>query len=100
MTRVYAAAFCVSLFCCSPSLCGENTSLEGRLAPLAEAHKGQVAIAVKHLDTGESYFLNADTPMPTASLIKLAVMVEVYAQAHEGKVKLTDLVTLDKADMV
>jgi beta-lactamase class A len=58
--------------------CGEPPSLEQRLAPLAKAHKGKVAIAVKHLGTGESYYLNADEPMPTASLIKLAVMAEVY----------------------
>src|SRR5262249_53394875 len=49
---------------------------------------------------GESYFLNADEPMPTASLIKLAVMVEYYSQVAEGKVKPTDVVTLKKEDMV
>src|SRR5262249_34737902 len=76
------------------------TSLEARLAPLAKAHKGQVAIAVKHLRSGESYYLNADEPMPTASLIKLAVMVEAYQQVTEGKVKLTDPVTLRKEDKV
>ena len=74
--------------------------LEARLAPLAKAHKGKVAIAVKHLGTGESYYLNADEPMPTASLIKLAVMIEAYQQAAEGKVKLTDPVTLRKEDKV
>jgi len=75
-------------------------SLEARLAPLAKAHHGKVAIAVKHFDSGESYYLKADEPMPTASLIKLAVMVEVYQQAAEGKVKLTDTVTLRDADKV
>ncbi len=75
-------------------------SLEGRLLPLAKAHKGRVAIAVKHLGTGEGYYLDADEPMPTASLIKLAVMVETYQQAAEGRVKLTDMVTLHKEDKV
>jgi beta-lactamase class A len=75
-------------------------SLEGRLAPLAKAHKGKVAIAVKHLGTGESFYLNADEPMPTASLIKLAVMIEVYQQVAEGKVKLSDPVTLRQEDKV
>jgi beta-lactamase class A len=79
---------------------GGQPSLEERLAPLAKAHHGKVAIAVKHLRTGETYFLNADEPMPTASLIKLAVMIEVYQQAAEGKVKLTDRVTLRQEDMV
>jgi beta-lactamase class A len=75
-------------------------SLEARLAPLAKAHKGKVAIAVKHLGTGEGYYLNADEPMPTASLIKLAVMIETYQQVAEGKVKLSDPVTLRKEDKV
>jgi beta-lactamase class A len=80
-------------------LCGES-SLESRLAPLAEAHNGKVALAVKNLDTGESYYHNADEVMPTASLIKVAVLIELYRQAQEGKVKLTDRVTLRGADKV
>ena len=51
---------------CPLCLCGEPSSLGARLAPLAKAHKGRVAIAVKHLGTGETYFLNADEAMPTA----------------------------------
>jgi beta-lactamase class A len=85
---------------CPLCLCGEPSSLEARLAPLAKAHKGKVAIAVKHLRTGETYCLNADEPMPTASLIKVAVMVEAYQQALEGKICLTDKVTLHDADKV
>ena len=95
-----AALSCFAL--CPLCLGGEPTSssLEARILPLAKAHKGKVAVAVKHLGTGESYFLNADEPMPTASLIKLAVMAEVYSQAAEGKVKLADMLTLAKEDMV
>ncbi len=86
-----------SLFAANPST---GPDLESRLAPLAEAHKGKVAIAVKNLQTGESYFRNADEVMPTASLIKVAVLIELYQQAQEGKVKLTERVTLRKADKV
>jgi beta-lactamase class A len=78
----------------------EALTLEERLAPLAKAHKGKVALAVKHLETGESYYLNADEVMPTASLIKVAVMIEVYQQLDEGKLKLTDRLTLRDADKV
>src|SRR5271166_1892269 len=85
---------------CAVTFATEPASLETRLAPLAKAHKGKVAIAVKHLCTGETYYLDADEPMPTASLIKVAVMVETYQQAVEGKVKLTDKVTLHDADKV
>jgi beta-lactamase class A len=75
-------------------------SLEGRLAPLARAHKGRVAIAVKNLETGESYYLNADEVMSTASLIKVAVLFEAYQQADEGKIKLKERLTLRDADKV
>lgn len=79
---------------------GSARGLDARLAPLAKAHKGKVAIAVKHLGTNETYYLNADEVMPTASLIKIAVLIEVYQQAAEGKVKLTDRVTLRAEDKV
>ncbi len=85
--------FCLGM---SPSADG----LESHLAPLAKAHKGKVAIAVKHLATGESYYQSADEPMATASLIKLAVMIEVYQQVADGKVKLSDSVTLRLEDKV
>jgi beta-lactamase class A len=76
------------------------SGLAARLAPLAKAHKGKVAIAVKHLETGESFFLDADGVMPTCSLIKLPVLIEAYLQADEGKFKLTDMVALKGADKV
>ena len=38
--------------------------------------------------------------MPTASLIKFAVLIETYQQADEGKFKLTDKVTLHDSDKV
>ena len=75
-------------------------TLEARIAPLVKAHKGKVTVAVKNLKTGEEFYLNADEAMPTASLIKLPVMVEAYWQASEGKVKLEKTLTLAKGDKV
>lgn len=77
-----------------------SSPLADRIEALAAAHKGTVAVAMKNLGTGECYFRNADDVMPTASLIKLAVMAEVYFQARAGKVKLDDMVTLTKDEMV
>src|SRR5215470_716147 len=95
------AACCLGLWVLlsSHSLAGES-DLETRFRPLVKAHKGKVAIAVKHLGTGETYFLNADRVMPTASLIKLPILIEAYLQADEGKLKLGDTLTLRDADKV
>jgi beta-lactamase class A len=83
----------VSLIVISTPMClsGEKAPLDSKLAPLAIAHEGKVAIAVKHLGTGEMYEDNADQVMPTASLIKFPVMVEAYYQFAEGKSKPSDL---------
>jgi beta-lactamase class A len=87
---------CALTLAADPSLAGLDT----RIAPLADAHKGKVAVAVKHIVTGDAYYLNADAVMPTASLIKVAVLIETYHQLDEGKLKLTDRVTLREADKV
>ena len=79
---------------------GPSATLVDRIDSLAATHKGKVAIAVKHLGASETYFRNADDVMPTASLIKLPVMAEVYAQAEAKKVQLEDLLTLAKDEMV
>src|SRR5207249_5005912 len=85
---------------CPLCLCGETSSLEARLGSLVKAHEGKVAIGVKHLGSGDTYALNADEPMPTASLIKFPVMVETYFQYADGKVRPNDLITLNQADKV
>lgn len=77
-----------------------DKDLAARIEPLAKAHKGRVAATVKNLRTGEAYSRKADEVMPTASLIKLPVMVETYWQAAEGKVKFDSIMTLKKEDKV
>jgi beta-lactamase class A len=95
-----ALAVLAFLLTLTVAACSQESKLADRVAALAKEHKGRVAVGVKHLDFGETLFLNADEAMPTASLIKFPVMLEVYMQALEGKLKLTDMVTLRKEDMV
>jgi D-alanyl-D-alanine carboxypeptidase len=96
-SHIWACAAGICLALASPL---RAQTLEQRIKPLVEAHAGVVSVAVKHLDKGDSFFHRADEPMPTASLIKLAVMIETYRQAREGQVDLTKHVVLRKEDMV
>lgn len=61
---------------------------------------GVLAVAILDLSTGQKYLLHADEVMPTASSIKIAILAELYRQAQQGKLKLTDFYTLQQADMV
>jgi beta-lactamase class A len=74
--------------------------LESRLKPLILAHKGKVAVAVRHLATGEAFEHEASVVMPTASLIKFPVMIEAYRQASSKQVDLDAVVVLRKHDKV
>jgi beta-lactamase class A len=76
------------------------STLESRLMPLIRAHKGKVAVAVKHLVTGESFVYHATEVMPTASLIKFPVMIEAYRQAAAKQIDLDKVVVLRKQDKV
>jgi D-alanyl-D-alanine carboxypeptidase (penicillin-binding protein 5/6) len=83
------------------SLAAESAdSLDDVLLPLLEAHEGTVAAAVRHLESGIGFTYRADERMPTASLIKLPVMVAAYAAAHAGQVKFDSRITLAAADLV
>jgi beta-lactamase class A len=75
-------------------------TLAERLRPLLAEHKGTVAVGVKHLESGETFFSEADRVMPTASLIKFPVLIEAYLQLDEGKHALRDEVTLRERDKV
>lgn len=79
---------------------GQPPKLADRLQPLIAGHKGKVAVAIIHLKTGDTFFHNADEPMPTASLIKAAILVEAYLQAEEKKIDLNKTLTLRKEDKV
>ncbi len=74
--------------------------LESSLKPIVTSHKGKIAVAVKNLETGESWNHNADEVMQTASLIKVAIMVEAYRQANAKELDLKKHVTLKEDDKV
>ena len=75
-------------------------SLRDAIQPLLAAHEGVVSAAVRHLDTGKGFASSAERPMPTASLIKVPVMVAAYAAAREGRVALDEKVSFAADDVV
>jgi beta-lactamase class A len=65
-----------------------------------ERFRGVIGVAATSLDTGETIAVDADTRFPTASLIKVAVMVEAFHQMAEGRLDRDTIVTLSDADKV
>jgi beta-lactamase class A len=77
-----------------------QSTLDDRVKPIVASFKGKVSLFAKNLDTGETYGLNPDERVRTASTIKIAVMIEAFARVAEGKAKWTDEVVLTKEKKV
>jgi beta-lactamase class A len=88
------------LLICVPSVVRAQTTLDNQVKQLVSSFKGNVSLFAKNLDTGETYALNADERVRTASTIKIAVMIEAFARVNEGKIKWTDEVVLTKEKKV
>src|SRR5437867_7875826 len=75
----------------------QTQSLDMRIRAETTAFKGHVSLFAKNLDTGEEYSFSGDERVPTASTIKIAVMIEAFARVSEGHAKWTDELVLTKA---
>ncbi len=62
--------------------------------------EGVMGVAIEDLTTGEKYLLHENEVFPQASSIKIAILAELYRQAQEGKLKLTDLYKVTTSDLV
>src|SRR5881409_35592 len=74
--------------------------LEASIAEVDRNLDGVLGVAIEDLTTGQKYLLHAEEVFPQASSIKIAVLAELYHQAQQGKLKLTDLYTVQSSDLV
>lgn len=83
-----------------PTLAQDDAALTAQLQTLVAAHQGKVALFAADLRDGKTVAIDADTPVPTASVIKLAVLFEALKQVQAGRVRFDEKLTLTKADQV
>jgi beta-lactamase class A len=74
--------------------------LESSIQEIDQHLDGVVGVAIEDLATGDHYLLHEDEVFAQASSIKIAVLANLYAQAEDGKLKLTDLYTVQSSDLV
>jgi CheY-like chemotaxis protein len=84
----------------APATAAEPARLEEKIRQRVRTFRGVLGVAATNLDTGEHVAFNGDVRFPTASLIKLAVMVETYHQIDEGKLARGTIRTLQESDKV
>jgi len=78
----------------------DTSSLRRTLDAIAAAHHGVLGYSVLNLDTGERLSLRGDETFPTASLIKVPILVTLYDLAEQKQLSLDEPLTVIKIDQV
>jgi beta-lactamase class A len=74
--------------------------LEATVTEVDRKLDGVLGVAILDLNSGQRLELRPGDVFPQASSIKVAVLAELYRQAQAGKLKLTDLYTVQAGDLV
>ena len=98
------------LFLFAATCIGQSTSsakqkvlwqkLQSKIAQVDQSLDGVMGVAIEDLTTGDHYFLREEEVFAQASSIKITVLANLYLQAQQGKLKLTDLYTVQSSDLV
>lgn len=79
---------------------GRVRALQERVETLAAGVDGVVGVAAKDLAGGAEVLVNPDTVFPTASVMKVPVLVELYRQAEAGRVDLDERIAFEPRHLV
>jgi beta-lactamase class A len=74
--------------------------LESAIHDVDQHLDGVMGVAIEDLKTGDQFFLHENEVFAQASSIKITVLANLYLQAQQGKLKLTDLYTVQSSDLV
>ena len=64
-----------------------NKKLQHSLETLTTGFKGDVGIYVKDLHTGKTVSINADSIFPTASMVKVPILIGIMDKLNKGELK-------------
>ena len=77
-----------------------QVTLQSQLKEIAAKHHGKVALFAENLKTGETAQIDPDVPVPTASVIKLTILLEAMDEVRDGRASLDEKIVLKKDDQV
>ena len=79
----------------------EDKFLLARVKVISESVHGVLGVAAIDLTSGHAFVFNGDAEFPSASTIKIPIMVELFRRAAAGTLmNLSEKVTLEPRDMV
>jgi beta-lactamase class A len=86
MVRILAV-ICVGCVVFSSNAQREDTRLKRQLMQLTNSFHGDIGIYVRHLSSGKTAMINADTIFPTASMIKIPITIGMFNKIEKGQLE-------------
>lgn len=77
-----------------------DDALNSALGDMIKAHHGKVAVYARQLNSAHEIAIDADEPVQTASVIKLAILYNAMVDVREGKASWDEKLTLKPGDPV
>src|SRR5262245_4269330 len=82
-----------------PAWAADIAMLRGQIEKVMPRARGQVGVAIKHVESGTELMINADQSYPMASTYKVPILVELFYQRAAGKISLEDRVEVNPLDV-
>jgi beta-lactamase class A len=74
-------------------------TLRAQIEKVMQRARGQVGVAIKHVESATELMINADQSYPMASTYKVPILVELFYQRAAGKLVLTDRIEVTSSDV-
>ena len=78
----------------------DTAGLRRSIERITQGYAGVVGVSVRNLETGEGLSIRGDEKFPSASLIKVSVLVALLHEVERGTIRLDDPLTMIARDRV
>ena len=74
--------------------------LENKIENIVEESSANISVSFYDLDQGEGFSINGDERIPSASMIKLLILLKALDECDKGKINIEDITNLDDYEKV
>ncbi|HLH30671.1 MAG TPA: serine hydrolase, partial [Terriglobia bacterium] len=98
--KIRVCLFTIVLMCITTAGWSADVAiLRAQIQKVLPRARGEVGVAIKHVESGTEVLVNADKTYPMASTYKVPILVELFYQRAAGKLSLSDRVEVTPADV-
>lgn len=100
LPRRLLIALLAALLPLSAAAQADTAGLRRSIERITQGYQGVVGVSVRNLETGESLSIRGGEKFPSASLIKVSVLVALLHEVERGTIRLDDPITMIARDRV